>query len=79
MGLDSKLRVCDVVKMRMREICHGDHISPRATVMQQKTSRPVQFEVTKWTRDAVSHWVKEAKLGHDDYLFPNRKLRFNRQ
>ena len=72
LGLDSKLRVCDLLKMRVRDICHGEHISPRATVMQQKTSRPVQVEITQPTRDTVSDWIKEAKLGHDDYLFPSR-------
>ncbi len=72
LGLDSKLRACDLVKMRVRDICHGEHVSPRATVMQQKTSRPVQFEITQPTRDAVSNWIKEAKLGQEDYLFPSR-------
>lgn len=63
LGLDSKLRACDLVKMRVRDICHGDHVSPRVTVMQQKTSRPVQFEITQPTREAVSEWIKEARLG----------------
>lgn len=72
LGLDSKLRACDLVKMRVRDICHGEHVSPRATVMQQKTSRPVQFEITQPTCDAVSNWIKEAKLGQEDYLFPSR-------
>ena len=48
------------------------YVSPRAIVMQQKTSRPVQFEITQPTRDAVSDWIKEAHLGQDDYLFPGR-------
>lgn len=72
LGLDSKLRACDLVKIRVRDICNGERVSPRATVMQQKTSRPVQFEITQPTRDAVSDWIKEAKLGQDDYLFPSR-------
>ena len=72
LGLDSKLRACDLVKMRVRDICHGEHVSPRATVMQQKTSRPVQFEIAQPIRDAVSDWIKVAKLGQDDYLFPSR-------
>lgn len=72
LALDSKLRACDLVKMRVRDICRGEHVSPRATVMQQKTSRPVQFEITQPTRDVVSGWIKEAKLGQDDYLFPSR-------
>ena len=58
LGLDSKLRACDLVKMRVRDICHGEHVSPRATVMQQKTSRAVQFEITQPTREAVSEWIK---------------------
>ena len=70
--LDSKLRACDLVKMRVRDVCHGEHTSPRATVMQQKTSRPAQFEITQPTRDAVGEWIKEAKLGQDDYLYPSR-------
>ena len=72
LGLDSKLRACDLVKMRVRDICHGEHVLPRATVMQQKTSRPVQFEIAQPTREADSEWIKEAKLGQDDYLFPSR-------
>jgi integrase len=72
LGLDSKQRACDLVKMRVRDICHGEHVSPRATVMQQKTSRPVQFEITQATRGAVSDWIREAKLGQDNYLFPSR-------
>jgi integrase len=40
--------------------------------MQQKTSGPVQFEITQATRDAVSDWIKESKLGQNDYLFPSR-------
>lgn len=72
LGLDSKLRACDLVNIRVRDICHGERVSPRATVMQKKTSRPVQFEITQPTRDAVSDWIKEAKLEQDDYLFPSR-------
>ena len=72
LGLDSKLRACDLVKMRVRDICHGEHVSRRATVLQQKTSLQVQFEITESTRDSVSDWIKEAKLGQDDYLFPSR-------
>lgn len=72
LGLDSKLRACDLVKLRVRDISHGEHISGRAIVMQQKTSLPVQFEITQATRDAVSNWIKEAELAPEDYLFPSR-------
>jgi integrase len=72
LGLDSKLRACDLVKLKVRDICHGDRIAARAIIMQQKTARPVQFEITEQTRDAVGAWIKEAKLRSDDYLFPSR-------
>ena len=72
LGLDSKLRACDLVRLRVRDICHGDRVSTRAIVMQQKTSRPVQFEITPPTRDVVTAWIKEAKLAYDDFLFPSR-------
>lgn len=72
LGLDSKLRACDLVQLRVRDICHGDRISSRAMVMQQKTGRPVQFEITSATREAVGEWIKEATLKSDDYLFPSR-------
>jgi len=72
LGLDSKLRACDLVKLRVRDICHGERVAPRAIVMQQKTSRPVQFEITAPTQDAVTAWIKSANLRSDDYLFPSR-------
>ena len=72
LGLDSKLRACDLVKLRVRDICNGDRISARAMVMQQKTVRPVQFEITPPTREAVGAWIKEASLSSEDFLFPSR-------
>lgn len=72
LGLDSKLRSCDLVKLRVRDICHGDHVATRATVMQQKTSRPVQFEITEPTRIAVTEWMRLRNLRSEDYLFPSR-------
>lgn len=53
LGLDSKLRGCDLVNLRVKDVCHGDRVSTRAIVMQKKTSLPVQFEITSPTRDAV--------------------------
>jgi site-specific recombinase XerC len=72
LGIDSKLRACDLVKLRVRDVCHGDHVASRAMVLQQKTQRPVQFEITPPTRDAVEAWIKRAGLKLEDYLFPSR-------
>jgi hypothetical protein len=45
LGIDSKLRGCDLVKLRVRDVCHGDRVASRAIVLQQKTRQPVQFEI----------------------------------
>lgn len=72
LGIDSKLRGCHLVKLRVRDVCHGDRVSPRAIVMQQKTRRSVQFEITPSTREVLECWIKSARLRADDHLFPSR-------
>ena len=72
LGIDSKLRGCDLVGLKVRDICHGDQVASRAMVMQHKTQRPVQFEITPATRDAVQKWIKQAGLKADDFVFPSR-------
>lgn len=73
LGVDSKLRACDLVRLRVRDICHGDRVASRAIVMQQKTHRPVQFEITEPTREALAAWIKTSALRSDDWLFAGRK------
>jgi hypothetical protein len=46
LGIDGKLRGCDLVALRVRDVCHGDQVVSRAVVVQRKTQRPVQFEIT---------------------------------
>ena len=72
LALDSKLRGCDLVQLRVRDVAHGDRIAARAIVMQQKTQRPVQFEITEPTRKSVFAWIRHAALKTEDYLFPSR-------
>lgn len=72
LGIDSKLRGCNLVALKVRDVCHGDQMATRAIVMQQKTQRPVQFEITSATRDALQAWIKLAALRSDDFLFPSR-------
>ncbi|CAH0216292.1 hypothetical protein SRABI06_02281 [Pseudomonas brassicacearum] len=72
LAIDSKLRACDLNKPRVRDVAHGEHLSLRAMVMQQKTQRPVQFEITVQTRSAVAAWIHQAKLRSEDRLFPSR-------
>lgn len=72
LAIDIKLRGCDLVKLKVRDVAHGDNISKRAMIMQQKTHQPVQFELTEQTRNAVSEWIRKAKLKNEDFLFPSR-------
>lgn len=62
LAIDSKLRGCDLVNLRVRDITHGSQILARAMVVQKKTQRPVQFELTEPTRDAVATWIEKAQL-----------------
>lgn len=72
LGIDSKLRGCDLVSLKVRDVSHGDQIASRAVVMQHKTQRPVQFEITPGTREALLKWIKLAGLKSEDFLFPSR-------
>jgi integrase len=72
LAIDSKLRACDLVKLRVRDVCHGGAMASRAIVLQQKTQRPVQFEIPEPTRDAVGAWIGHAGLTAEDALFPSR-------
>ena len=72
LAIDSKLRGCDLVALKVDDIELGGHVRPRATVLQQKTGRPVQFEITEQTRAAVEAWIAHARLAPGQYLFPSR-------
>ena len=72
MAIDSKLRACDLVKLRVRDVSHGERVAVRAIVVQQKTQRPVQFEITESTRDALAAWITRAQLRAEHLLFPSR-------
>ena len=72
LAVDSKLRSCDLVKLRVRDVMHGERAAARTIVMQQKTERPVQFEITEQTRDTVAIWIRQRGLRNDDFLFPSR-------
>src|SRR6266705_3078010 len=72
LAIDSKLRGCDLVGLRVHDVVQGSHIAARAIVMQRKTQRPVQFEITEQTRDAVGAWITAAHLKQEQFLFPSR-------
>ena len=72
LALDSKLRGCDLVRLQVNDVCVGGRVRDRATVIQRKTGRPVQFEITEQTRAAIRDWVANSVPGNGQYLFPSR-------
>jgi integrase len=72
LAIDSKLRACDFTRLRVQDVCHGNHAAFRATVMQRKTQRPVQFEITEQTRQSIEAWIAARGLKSADFLFPSR-------
>jgi len=72
LAIDSKLRACDLLSLRLADIVRENHVNSRAVVMQWKTKRPVQFEITEMSRDALLAWTRDADLRGSDYIFPSR-------
>jgi integrase len=72
LAIDSKLRGCDLVRLRVDDVCAGTRVRDRGTVIQKKTGRPVQFEITEQTRSAIQDWLSQGDLRDRRYLFPSR-------
>ena len=72
LAIDSRLRACDLVILRIDEVCSGARIRDRATVVQKKTGRPVQFEITDQTRASLEVWLRTLRATGTRYLFPRR-------
>ena len=71
-ALDAKLTGCDLVKLRLADVAQGGVIRQRSTIVQQKTGRPVPFEITEPARDALTQWLDLRGRRPDDWLFPSR-------
>jgi integrase len=61
-----------LLKLRVSEVANGGRVASRASVVQRKTGRPVQFEITAQTRDALCVWIRQANLSASAFLFPSR-------
>ncbi len=72
LAIDSKLRGSDLVRLKVGDISTGSSINRRAVVLQKKTGRPVQFEITDQTRENLSDWIDASGVGSSSYLFPSR-------
>jgi integrase len=72
LAIDSKLRGCDLVSLRVDDIAAGGRVRDRATIIQHKTSRPVQFEIMEQTRASLQEWLNARPGNRGPYAFPSR-------
>jgi len=72
LAIDSKLRGCDLVRLQVNDVCVGGQVRDRTTVIQKKTDRPVQFEITEQTRASIRDWLPSVAARWGQYLFPSR-------
>jgi integrase len=73
LAIDSKLRGCDVVAIRVDDVAPNGHALERATIRQRKTGRPVRFELTEPTRQAINEYLTASGRMPSDYLFGSRR------
>ena len=71
-AIDSKLRGCDLVKLQVTDLVKTERVRERVSVIQSKTKRPVQFELTENTRDSVTNWVVSPEMTGCRFMFPSR-------
>ncbi len=71
-AIDSKLRGCDLVKLAVTDLVKDDRVRERVSVIQSKTKRSVQFELTENTRETVLVWVKSPEMFASRFMFPSR-------
>jgi integrase len=73
LAVDSKLRGCDVVAIRVEDVATGGYTADRATVRQKKAGRPVRFELSEQTRQAIDDYLKAANKRPGEFLFTGRR------
>src|SRR5437899_7053665 len=73
LAIDSKLRGCDVVALKVEDVAPNGYSVDRATVRQKKTGRPVRFELTEQTRQAVDDYIRVADKKPGEFLFGGRR------
>ncbi|TMP41970.1 MULTISPECIES: tyrosine-type recombinase/integrase [unclassified Pseudoalteromonas] len=72
LAIDSKLRGCDLVSLKVSDVMRSGEILARTSIVQHKTGTGVQFEITQQTRKWVKQWIEIQGLGYDDYIFRSR-------
>ena len=71
-AIDSKLRGCDLVSLKISDLIRDDRVRERVSVVQSKTNKPVQFELAENTRETVTNWIKSPEMIGCQFMFPSR-------
>jgi site-specific recombinase XerC len=71
-AIDSKLRGCDLVRMKVRDVYAAGSVKERTSVIQSKTGKPVRFEITETTRHALQRWIADSEMTGSEFLWPSR-------
>ena len=72
LAIDSKLRGCDLVRLRIGQLVINAAARHRATIVQQKTGKPARFELTQQTRESLIAWLTHRGGGLQNFVFPSR-------
>jgi len=72
LAVDSKLRGCDLVKLKVADVYASGTIKERTSILQSKTRTPVRFEITEGTRNALADWINDPQMRGHDHLWPGR-------
>ena len=72
MAVDSKLRGCDLVCLRVRDVFAAGQVKERAAIIQSKTGKPVRFEITESARQSLERWIADPEMGGVEFLWPSR-------
>ena len=72
LAIDSKLRGCDLVSLKVTDVYASGTIKERVSVLQSKTGTPVRFEITEGTRNSLSRWIGHRSMSGQKFLWPGR-------
>lgn len=72
LAIDSKLRGCDLVSLKVDDVATPGGIKKRTGIRRRKIGRPVQFEITEQTRESLNRWIEKNQLQYGDCLFPSK-------
>jgi site-specific recombinase XerC len=71
-AIDSKLRGCDLVRMKVRDVYAAGTVKERTSIVQSKTGKPVRFEITETTRHSLQRWIAASEMTGAEFLWPSR-------